>query len=90
MILDTFFVLFKSNSDDLKKGGEEAVKTTGKVEKKLKEAESASDKLGKSFGGMIKQASGAITALFTVGAVIAGFKNAIEHIDTIGLMSRQL
>lgn len=90
MILDTFFVLFKSNSDDLKKGGEEAVKTTDKVEKKLKEAESASEKLGKSFGGMIARASGALTALISVGAIMGGIHAATEFAHSIGQMSHQL
>ena len=90
MILDTFYVLFKSNSDDLKKGGEEAVKTTDKVEKKLKEAETASTHLGSSFAGMIARASGAITALFSVGAVIGGIKAAAEYANTIGQLSAVL
>lgn len=90
MILDTFYVLFKSNSDDLKKGGEDAIKTTKKVEESLKSAENASDNLGKSFGGMIAKASGALTALISVGAIMGGIHAATEYAHSIGQMSHQL
>lgn len=90
MILDTFYVLFKSNNDDLKKGGEEAVKTTDKLEKKLKETEKASEKLGTSFMGMIRSAAGPLTALLSVGAVIGAIKAANEYAYSIGQLSAHL
>lgn len=90
VILDTFYTLFKADSTDLQKGAKEAVKTTDQVEKSLKSADKASDKLGVSFGRMINQAAYALTALFSVGAVISGIRAATEYTSYLSKMSEHL
>lgn len=90
MILDTFYLLFQSNSKDLVVGAKDAEKATDNLEKKLKETEGVSTKLAGSFSGLIGAASGAIGAILSVTAVISGIHAATEYAHTVGQMSDQL
>src|SRR5579872_231095 len=90
MILDTFYLLFKADSKDLQKGAKEAIKTTEDVNRALKTTDDISNRLGSSFAGLIGHASGAITALLSVSAIMGGIEKATEYTHNIGLMSAQL
>ncbi len=59
-ILDTFFILFKSNSQDVLKGMTEVEKKSKETEKSLKNSNEQADALGKSFVKMVE--SGAAVA----------------------------
>lgn len=90
MILDTFYLLFQSNSKDLVVGAKDAEKATDNLENKLKETEGVSTKLAGSFSGLIGAASGAIGAILSVSAVISGIHAATEYSHAIGQVSDQL
>ena len=65
-ILETFYVLFKSDASDLKKGADEAEKTTKRLNETLKGTLAESGKIGASFldiaSGFLKIGSAAIAA----------------------------
>lgn len=69
-VLETFYILFESDADGVKKGAEEAFKTTDNLEKKLKTTDHISNKLGSSFHGMALAATGALASLLSVGALV--------------------
>lgn len=74
-ILDTFYVLFKTNADDVKKGLDDVDKKAKETEKGLKNSNEEADRLGKSFVKMI-EGGAALTGAF------AGFsllKNGVIH-----------
>jgi hypothetical protein len=46
-ILETFYILFKSDTSNLKKGSEEALKTTKQLNQSLKETDNISGKFSR-------------------------------------------
>lgn len=89
-VLETFIVLFKGDTTDLKKGSVDAKKTTDDLNKSLVTTNSLTNKVGDSFTSMIRSASNALLALFGVGAVIGGLKYASTFADQIGELSDAL
>lgn len=89
-ILDTFFILFKANTDDLKKGSAEAETILSKTQDKLKQTAKQSDMLGSSFLAAAKSAAGLFGGLLTIGGIVSGLKDAVSYVDEIGDASRRL
>ena len=75
-ILETFFILFKSNAAELKKGYEEVKKGTKDVEDNLKNTDKTAQTLGTSFFDLATAATAALGAYFTLGAIKDGILNA--------------
>ncbi len=77
-ILDTFYVLYKSNADDVVKGNQRIDKSAKETERSLKGANEQSDKLGQSF---VK----AVEGIASLAGAFAGFnfiKNGVmQQID---------
>lgn len=68
-ILETFYILFKSNSSDLKKGTEEAESSTKKLQESLQNVNDNSEQVGRSFVDLIKTTAtffGVATAAYSV------------------------
>jgi methyl-accepting chemotaxis protein len=82
-ILETFYILFKSDSKEVKKGAEEAKKSTEDLAKSLDKVNTGANRVGESFVGMGRSIAGAAAALLTVGAVIGNIKEAYKY--TLGL-----
>ena len=57
-ILDTFYILFKADTSELKKGVETAEKEVNRVEKDLDHLSKTSDKVGESFHGLLQSTLG--------------------------------
>lgn len=96
-ILEKFLILFDSNSKEIKKGAEEAGKSTDDLEKKIKNTGQASKDLGSEFLRTVRAAVGAVTALLTVDAAIHGVENSVafahkmtEASDAIGVNAEEL
>lgn len=77
-ILETFLILFESDSKEVKKGAEEAGKSTKELEAKLKSSGNASKELGSEFLRTARAAVGAITAILSVEAAIHGIERSLE------------
>lgn len=71
-ILETFFILFQSDADEVKDGAEKAGGATGKLEKKIQQTDKAAQKAGESFNSLAKRAVSALIPI--VG--LAGLKNS--------------
>lgn len=68
-VLETFFILFQSDAEEVKEGAEEAEKTTDKLDKKLKETDVSAKKAGDSFQKLAKRAVKALTPILGLAAI---------------------
>jgi hypothetical protein len=89
-VLESFLILFSSNADDLKKGTEQAKKSVNELNSALDASNFLSEKAADGFNNLIKKASGYLTALVSVGAVIAGVKSATNLATQLGALSSAL
>lgn len=62
-ILETFFVLFRSDNEDLEQGAAKAKKTTDELDKHIKSTDKDAKLLGTSFRDVAAAAAGAITSI---------------------------
>ena len=77
-ILDTFYLLFKSDTKELKKGAQEAEKVVNDLNSSLSKAGKASDHLGGSFLKMAHSAATLLAAAVPTAFFSAGIKGAID------------
>ena len=89
-ILETFYILFKSDASEVKKGAEEAEKSTKHLEESLKNVDNTSRKVGQSFLTMAKSFAGVISAVVSTTAIIAGIREATHYTAELGKVSREL
>ena len=89
-ILETFYILFKSDASEVKKGAEEAEKTTKKLDESLKSVGRDSETAGRSFLNLAKSASSALGAFVSIGATFAVLKHAVNSVQELGNVSREL
>lgn len=69
-ILDTFYVLFKTNAAGAAEDIEDVDKASDKAEKGLKKVDKAADSVGQSFIAMAKQIAAPLLALASVGSLM--------------------
>lgn len=74
-VLEVFYILFKSNADEVDKGAEKAKKSTNKLEDALKGADERTVAVGKAF---LAVAGGAAAAIAGVASFTALMNSAIE------------
>jgi hypothetical protein len=89
-LLEQFIILFDSDADAVKKGADEAEKSTKKLNKELSASAQVSQKLGNSFRNLIQQASGALLSVISAGALIYGIKAAATYADRLDELSKAL
>lgn len=89
-ILETFFILFESNTDQLKKGQGEAKKSSKDLEEQLSSTDRQAKALGESFMDMAKEAAGALAAAFAVEKIYEGVKAQAEYNAQLGLTAERL
>jgi hypothetical protein len=89
-ILETFYILFKSDTTELKKGTEEAKKTTDKLTESIKASDVAVEHIGRSFQSFAGYLTSAVAAFISVGAVVGGLKDAITYDIELGRTSKAL
>lgn len=82
-ILDTFYLLFKSNASDVQKD-------TEKLNDTLKNTESIGNRVGDSFLSMGKSLVGFAAAGLSIGAVLGGIKSAVDYTIALGQTSNAL
>lgn len=76
-VLDTFYILFKTNADDVKRGMDTVNKVAKETEKNLKNTNEQADTLGKTFVKMVEG-----------GAELAGMMSAFNMIKA-GVISQR-
>lgn len=89
-VLDTLYLLFKSDSKDVKKGAEDAKKASDGLEKSLLSNKQAADQLGKSFLGSVQNAQKNITRLLTLSALTAQTLKQSAQAEELGQFSERL
>lgn len=89
-ILDTFYILFKSDASEVKKGAEEAQKATQNLQDKLKSTDKSAEHLGESFLSATHSALGLVAGIVSVGTVLSGLHSAVSNVQQLGDASRSL
>lgn len=89
-ILDTFYLVFESDASSVKKGTQEAKKSTDELNKSLKQTDEASKNVGNEFVRMLSGAAGALAAGLSVGAITASVVAAADYADKLGEVSQAL
>lgn len=86
-VLDTFFIMFESDTKKLDDGLNDADKKTKKLEHSLNSADKASSLLGGSFSGMAAAAGGALAAMLGVRAMAGSIRDSIDYADKLNDLS---
>jgi hypothetical protein len=73
-ILDTFFILFESDTSKLDKGLGESEKKAGSFLDKLRGVDKEASKTGASFAGMVGKLAGVAGVALSIGALVSGVK----------------
>jgi hypothetical protein len=89
-ILETFYILFKSDASDVKKGAEEAEKSTKKLDESLKNVGKSTEKVGASFLQLAKSAASFFAVAAATRAVVQGITQANDYALKLGDASRAL
>ena len=89
-ILETFIILFTSNTDEVKKGASEAKKTTEELNASLSTTDKISKNLSESLGKVVKQYGGILVAALGIKAIISGINDAANYADRLHELSSAL
>ena len=89
-VFETFTLLFKADSTQLKKEVDDVKKKTGESSEVFKNIEEQTKKTDIAFVGLAKSLAGVAAAYFSVGSVVGGFSNAISNISDLALVSKEL
>ena len=89
-ILDTFYLLFKSDTSDLKKGAEEAERVTKKLDSSLQQVGKQTEHIGGSFLSMAKSAKAFLLSAIPAGFAAAGIHSVLEFGVELSKTSRLL
>ena len=89
-VFETFTLLFKADSTQLKKEVDDVKKKTGETGETFKVVEEQTKKTDTAFLGLAKSLAGVAAAYFSVGAVIGGFSTAISSVSELALASKEL
>lgn len=89
-VLETFWLLFDSNAEEVEKGAQQAGKATDDLDERLKRTNISADDLGKKFLQTMKQAVAAFVAFQSVSAAIGGFNASIDYADRLDETSEAL
>ena len=65
-VLETFFILFESDADDVKKGAKDAKKPVDELERSLGQSDRGTQKLGKSLVGLASTAVAGFASVFAL------------------------
>lgn len=90
LILETFYILFKSDASEVKKGAEEAEKSTKKLNESLNNVGKSSERVGKSFLELARAAAAFIGAGAAIYSVYHGITEASNYANELGNVSRAL
>lgn len=83
-ILDTFYILFKTNTDELRFGLEDADKKAKEAEKNFKSVVEQTDKLNNSFLKMAEIGAGLFAGYVGIDAIKDGIMNVAKFNSSLG------
>ena len=82
-ILDTFILLFESDSSKLDKGLTESGKKADQLTQQVTKTDQVASKLGETFRGTLATIGGAIAATASIAALGAAFREAAQYADQL-------
>ena len=86
-ILDTFYILFKGDTDDLKKGSKDAKKITDDLQSSIEKTGKSTVQLGSSFSDVIAKLSNAAIGFLSISSILSNAQQSIFYADAIGRFS---
>jgi hypothetical protein len=89
-VLETFYILFKSDTDDLVDGSKKAEETTDKLEESLSGVDKESVEVGKSFNKLATSAVAAFAGVFAVTSLISSSKALGKESQDLSTLSEIL
>lgn len=89
-IFETFTLLFKADSSQLKKEVDDVKKKTDETTKTFKDAEDQTKKTDNQFISLAKSLAAVATAYLSVGAVIGAFRSSVGNTTELAQLSREL
>lgn len=89
-ILDTFYLLFKSDAKELDKGLDESRKKAKDATEAIKKTDEAAHKMGESIGESIREVAGALAAVFAIEKLVESFHAAVEQADKLNEATERL
>lgn len=90
MIIDTFYMLFKSNAADVIKGNKAVEKSTQELGDNLKDTGKAAEELGKQYVKVVEGATQALTGLVSFRAIASGLFKSSEINSDLQVQSKLL
>lgn len=90
MILDTFVSIFEADTEELKKGYDQAQKSTDQMSDSLKKVEDQSIKTTESIGSLAKKAAGFFLAYVAANASFNSVVNEVANIRELDKLSSSL
>lgn len=87
---NVFYLLFKSNSDDVIKGNKAIEKSTKDTERALKNTNDQTKEIGQNFVKMVEGAAGAVGTFIGAEVLKTGIIQAKDYNQQLGLMGRLL
>jgi hypothetical protein len=89
-IIDTFLMLFKADTSNVKKGVDESEKDLKRLEVEAKKADKEIEKIGKSFRDVANSFSTLVAGFVSAHALISGFRESLNYTTEISDLSREL
>ncbi len=89
-ILETFYILFKSDSTDVKKGVDEVQKLAKQTAENLEKVDKGTEKIGKSFLELAKSAAQFLGASYAAYKVFGSLIAATDNAAQLGMVSKAL
>lgn len=86
-ILETFYILFKTNADDVQKGTKKAKSETDKFGKSITESENRTKAVGEAFTGVVESVGLALAGVLAVGKAIETVNKTIQQTQALRITS---
>lgn len=86
-VLDTFYILFKSDAEDVEKGTKKAKGAVDDLESGISGADKTSISLGKKFNSLATKAVAAFAAVYSVTQLISSARGIAEQSSELGVLS---
>lgn len=89
-IIDTFLMLFKADTSNVKKGVDDSEKELKRLERDAKKADAEIANIGKSFRNVAGSFSSLVAGFVSAHAIINGFRESLNYTTEISNLSREL
>lgn len=89
-LLESFFILFSSDADDVRQGAESAADSTDKLDKKLKETDHSAKKVGESFTALASRAAMMLAPLVGLSAMRGAVLEFAAGAEAAGALAESL